>query len=79
MVLSTVGGFCGIVVGRIVTHLVAVLAVWPIIVLPDVPILAVMFKHARIQDAAYQSLLRSTRQQYHGTCGSGSESDLSAS
>ena len=24
-----------------------------------------MFKHALIQDAAYQSLLRSTRQQYH--------------
>jgi predicted ATPase len=23
------------------------------------------FKHALIQDAAYQSLLRSTRQQYH--------------
>ena len=24
-----------------------------------------LFKHALIQDAAYQSLLRSTRQQYH--------------
>src|SRR5262249_33414804 len=28
-----------------------------------------MFKHALIQDAAYQSLLRSTRQQYHQRIG----------
>jgi predicted ATPase len=28
-----------------------------------------VFKHALIQDAAYQSLLRSTRQGYHGPAG----------
>jgi len=46
VVLSTLGGFCGVVVGLVVTRVVAVLAAWPTIVPPDVVILAVMFSGA---------------------------------
>ena len=46
VVLSMLGGFCGVVVGLVVTHVVAVLAAWPTIVPPDVVLLAVAFSGA---------------------------------
>ncbi|HEY5869994.1 MAG TPA: ABC transporter permease [Candidatus Tectomicrobia bacterium] len=46
VVLSTLGGFCGVVVGLVVTRAVAVLAAWPTIVPPGVVLLAVVFSGA---------------------------------
>jgi putative ABC transport system permease protein len=46
VVLSTLGGFCGVVVGLVVTRVVSVLAAWPTIVPPDVVMLAVVFSGA---------------------------------
>jgi putative ABC transport system permease protein len=46
IVLSTLGGCCGVVVGLIVTRVVARLAAWPTIVPPDVVLLAVVFSGA---------------------------------
>jgi putative ABC transport system permease protein len=46
VVLSTLGGFCGVVVGLIVTRVVTVLAAWPTIVPPGVVMLAVVFSGA---------------------------------
>jgi putative ABC transport system permease protein len=46
VVLSTLGGFCGVVVGLVVTRVVAGLASWPTIVPPGVVILAVLFSGA---------------------------------
>ena len=46
VVLSTLGGFGGVVVGLVVTRVVAGLAAWPTIVPPEVVILAVLFSGA---------------------------------
>jgi putative ABC transport system permease protein len=46
IVLSTLGGCCGVIVGLIVTRVVARLAAWPTIVPPDVVLLAVVFSGA---------------------------------
>jgi putative ABC transport system permease protein len=46
VVLSTLGGFCGVAVGLVVTRVVSVLAAWPTIVPPDVVMLAVVFSGA---------------------------------
>jgi putative ABC transport system permease protein len=46
VVLSTLGGCAGVVVGLVVTRLVSALAAWPTIVPPDVVVVAVVFSGA---------------------------------
>jgi len=46
VVLSTIGGIVGAVLGIVASHLVSTLAEWPIVVPPEAVLLAVVFSGA---------------------------------